>query len=206
MDVRTSLAFSAAKAGQLNLSGATGSILERSLMSLEKLISNSLEEVRDIEQSTAVLSAFSLRDFISEIHATAALSAQVRGCTLRTVQVDDDLALTGGRDQLIAAVANLLQNAFKFTRPGTEVLLTAFASGSEIHIDVRDHCGGLANGVEHTMFLPFSQSGTDRSGIGLGLTIARQSILANGGQLNVRNQPGEGCVFTITLPRHRMPT
>ena len=194
------LAFSAAKAGQLSLSGATGSILERSLNNLENLIASSLEEVREIGSSEANR-GFSVAKFIEEIYSSASLSAQVRGCTLRVMPVDAELTLKGGRDQLIAALANLLQNAFKFTRPGTEVLLTAFATGDEIHIDVQDHCGGLAEGVENTMFQPFSQSSADRSGIGLGLTIARQSIMTHGGQLNVRNLPGEGCVFTISLPR-----
>lgn len=106
----------------------------------------------------------------------------------------------------MAAVANLLQNAFKFTTPGTEVLLTGYAQGDRILIDIKDHCGGLAAGVEDTMFLPFSQAGTNRTGIGLGLTIAKQTVLANDGTLTVNDIAGVGCVFTINLPRHSMPT
>ncbi len=194
------LAFSAAKLGQLSLSGATGTILERSLHDLESLIASSLEEVRIISRSDAAV--FSLSEFISEIFAAASLSAKVHGCTLRAPQVDPTLALKGTRDQLMAAVANLLQNAFKFTQPGTEVKLSASASRDAILIEVADHCGGLGQGVVDTMFLPFSQSGTDRTGLGLGLTISKQSVTANGGELTVRNVPGHGCVFTITLPRH----
>jgi signal transduction histidine kinase len=201
-----SLAFAAAKAGQLSLGGATGSILERNLASMEKLIASSLEDVRLMSQDHAILGAFSLADFIAEIYAAAALSAKMHGCTLRAPQVDADLALNGKRDQLIAAVANLLQNAFKFTQPGTEVLLTAYAAGERINIDVQDHCGGLGPGVADSMFLPFSQSGTDRTGIGLGLTIAKQSVAADGGELWVRNMPDQGCVFTISLPRRQLPT
>ena len=200
-----SLAFSAAKAGQLSLNGATGSILERSLNSLEKLISASLEEVRTLSHDST-LAAFSLAEFAAEIFAAASLSANMHGCTLHMPAVDADLALNGKRELLLAAVANLLQNAFKFTKPGTEVLLTAFATGDRIHIDIADHCGGLGAGVADTMFLPFSQSGLDRTGIGLGLTIAKQSIAANGGELTVRDLPGHGCVFTIDLPRHKLPT
>ena len=201
-----SLAFAAAKAGQLSLSGATGSILERSLKSLDKLIASSLEEVRTLTKDSVTLRAFSLDQFIVEIHAAASLSANAHGCTLRAAQVDKELALNGARDALFAAVANLLQNAFKFTKPGTEVLLNAYAAGERICIDVTDHCGGLGNGVAESMFLPFSQSGTDRTGIGLGLTIAKQSVIANGGELSVRNIPGRGCVFTIELPRHSLPS
>jgi signal transduction histidine kinase len=52
------------------------------------------------------------------------------------------------------------------------------------------------------MFLPFTQNSEDRSGLGLGLSIARDSVQANNGVLTVRNLPGIGCIFTVDLPRH----
>ena len=199
-----SLAFAAAKTGNLGLTGATGSILERSLQSLEKLIATSLQEVRMISSDDALLRAFSLAEFVAEIHDAASMSAKMRGCSLRTLPVDPELALSGTRDLLIAAVANLLQNAFKFTQPGTEVKMSAYANGDRILIDVQDHCGGLQPGVAENMFVPFSQMGENREGIGLGLTIAKQTVKANDGVLTVHNLPGEGCIFTIDLPRMAM--
>jgi signal transduction histidine kinase len=199
-----SMAFSAVKAGNLSLSGATGNILERSLQALDKLIASSIEDVRS--QGTIILASFSLADFIAEIYAAASLSIGTNGCIFRAPQVDPDLAINGTRDLLMAAVANLLQNAFKFSQPHTEVFLTAYAAGDRILIDVKDHCGGLSPGMAESMFLPFSQSGENRTGIGLGLTIAKQSVNANSGTLTVENLPAIGCVFKISLPRHAMPT
>lgn len=201
-----SLAFSAAKAGNLSFTGATGSVLERSLHGLEKLISTSVENVRSIAHDAATLDAFSLAELIAEVHAAANLSAAAYKCQLRVPHVDPDLAIIGTRQPLIGAVANLLQNAFKFTQPNTEILLTAYASGDRILIEVQDHCGGLNVGAAETMFAPFSQAGTDRTGIGLGLTIARQTVTANGGTLTAHDLPHVGCVFTISLPRHQVPT
>lgn len=201
-----SLAFAAAEAGNLSLTGATGSILKRSLSSLDKLIMATVEDVRIFEHDGTVLDYFSLSEFITKIYDAATLSAKVYGCSLRILPVDIDLAVRGPQDLLIAAVANLLQNAFKFTQPGSEVLLTAYAQGDRILIDVKDHCGGLRVGAAETIFLPFSQAGTDRTGIGLGLTIARKTVEANKGTLTVHNIEGIGCVFTINLPRHSMPT
>ena len=57
----------------------------------------------------------------------------------------------------ITAVGNLLQNAFKFTRHGTEVTLNAYAAADRILIDVEDNCGGLPTGDTERMFLPFMQ-------------------------------------------------
>jgi hypothetical protein len=51
------------------------------------------------------------------------------------------------------------------------------------------------------MFLPFAQGGADRTGLGLGLSISRKYVEACHGTLTCRNMPGEGCVFTIDLPR-----
>jgi signal transduction histidine kinase len=201
-----SLAFSAAKAGNLSLSGATGTILKKSLDALEKLISISIEEVRKNGPSDLTLATFSLAEFIAEIYAAASLSVSKNNFTFNIPTVDADLAINGSRDLLMAAVANLLQNAFKFTQPNTEVFLTAHAAGDRILIDVKDHCGGIGQSVAESMFLPFSQAGENRTGIGLGLTIAKQSVNANGGTLTVQDLPSIGCVFTINLPRHAMPT
>lgn len=54
-------------------------------------------------------------------------------------------------------------------------------------------------------FRRFPQRGDDKSGLGLGLSIARQSIAADGGEITVENFPGVGCAFTISLPRRLAP-
>jgi signal transduction histidine kinase len=53
-----------------------------------------------------------------------------------------------------------------------------------------------------TLFLPFVQRGKNRLRLGLGLAICRRNIEANSGLVNVREEPGSGCVFTINLHRH----
>ena len=100
---------------------------------------------------------------------------------------------------------NLLQNAFKCTHPRTEVTLNAYGFGEHVLIEVKDHCGGLPPGSAEEMFLPFKQSGTDRSGLGLGLAICQRAVEANDGVVRVRDIPGSGCVFTIDLPRQLLP-
>ena len=106
---------------------------------------------------------------------------------------------------LLAAVVNLLQNAFKFTHARTEVTLACHVVKDNVLIEVSDHCGGLGADLAERMFQPFEQGGTDRTGLGLGLTIAKHFVAENGGRLSVRDVPNVGCVFTITLPRHVMP-
>jgi signal transduction histidine kinase len=68
-------------------------------------------------------------------------------------------------------------------------------------MDVEDECGGLPPGNLEELFQPFSQRGTGRDGLGLGLSISQRGAEANGGVIRVRDLPGKGCVFTIDLPR-----
>ena len=81
--------------------------------------------------------------------------------------------------------------------------LNAYATGELVLIEVKDHCGGLPPGSTEQLFAPFAQLSHDRSGLGLGLSVARQSVEAEGGTLTARDAPGVGCVFTISLPLHR---
>jgi signal transduction histidine kinase len=198
------LAVGAMRAGDVGLSGATGAVLDRSLKGLRNLIDRSLADVRMTAGLTPRLQLLSLAEFVAEVSISASLEAESRGCKFVAGAVDKDLALNVDRDLLCAAVGNLLQNAFKFTCHGTEVRLNAYAAADRIRIDVEDHCGGLPPGAMKEMFLPFVQKGDDRSGVGLGLTICRRTVEANGGVLRVRNRAGSGCVFTVDLPRHSL--
>jgi len=117
------LAFTAAKMGNPSLSGATGTVLERSLNGLGDLIDRFIEETRAMNRSSVQSGLFSVADFVTELAYAASLAAHVRGCVLTVSPVDSQLAISGDRDQLYAAVGNLLQNAFKFTESNTEVTL-----------------------------------------------------------------------------------
>jgi signal transduction histidine kinase len=190
------------EAGQLSISGATGALLKRGHAAMQRLINSSLEDVRAEGAASGPKGVFSLADFIHEARDSAQLEADTRGSALVVADVDKLLAIQGDRDLLLAALANLLNNALKFTCAHTAVSLTAYAEGQRVLIVVRDHCGGLPAGNAEKMFSPFTQRGDDRSGLGLGLSIARQSISRNGGQLSVEDFPGVGCAFTMSLPRH----
>ena len=134
-----------------------------------------------------------------------AFEALSRKCDFTISVVGIGLAVEADRHLLFLAVSNLLQNAFKFTHPGTRVSLTAYAEGNNVFIDIQDHCGGLGVGNKEDMFQPFRKVGTEKAGIGLGLAISRRSVEANKGVLSVRDIPGSGCVFTITLPKVELP-
>jgi signal transduction histidine kinase len=199
------LALTAIKAGSVGLTGATGAVLDRSLVGLRRLIDRSLAEARTTAGIPVQHQLFSVAEFIAEVQLSATLEAHVHKCTLTVSYVDSKLAFDADRELLLAALGNLLQNAFKFTHPGSEVLLKVYSISDRILVEVEDKCGGLPPGDVERMFLPFTQSGENRTGFGLGLSISRRSIQANAGTLSVRDIPASGCVFTIDLPRHLLP-
>lgn len=199
------LAVTALKEGQVGIGGATGAVLDASLVGLRNLIDRSLTEVRMAAGMPVQTRLFSLSQFIDEVRLSASLEARVEECGFVVSLVDPRLAVDGDRDLLFSAVGNLLQNAFKFTHSHSEVTLSAYASADRILIDVEDHCGGLPPGDAEKMFESFEQIGEDRSGLGLGLSIARRSVEANRGILRVRDRPSSGCIFTIDLPREALP-
>ena len=76
------------------------------------------------------------------------------------------MMIEADRQVLASVVGNLLQNAFKFTRPGTTVTLRVGASAERVLIEIQDECGGLPEGSVDELFRPFEQRGADRTGSG----------------------------------------
>ena len=198
------LASAAMKTGVVGTSGATAAVLDRSLVGMRVLIDRALADVRVTAGIGAQHEVFSVSEFIAESGFAASLEAKGWECGLKVAEVDPGIGIKADRGLLSAAVANLLQNAFKFTHSHTEILLTARAHEKRILIEVEDRCGGLPPGSVQHLFDPFSQSGENKSGLGLGLSICKRSVEANDGVLSVRDLPGVGCVFTIDLPCHAL--
>jgi signal transduction histidine kinase len=198
------LSVRAMEVGGLPLAGATGSVLKRSLTSMRALVDHSLAEVRARSDAAIPTSIFSLSSLIIDAGTAAQMEADVRGCELIVSAVDPVLRVEANRDLLLGALGNLLSNAFKFTHRDTAVRLNAYDIDDRIYIDVEDHCGGLAANHAETMFLPFTQLSPDRTGLGLGLAIARQNVESMGGTLSVKDLPRVGCVFTISFPSSRV--
>lgn len=140
-------------------------------------------------------------ELIEDIEAADTMEANARRLEFSVTPIDKDVTVYADRQMLMSVVGNLLQNAFKFTRPGGRVCLRAHATADRVLIDVEDQCGGLPPGKAEELFRPFEQRGTDRTGLGLGLSISDRGARANDGEIHVLNHPGQGCVFTLDLPR-----
>lgn len=195
------LAVAVIKAGKVAVAGATGQVLDRALLGLRGMIDGALAEVRLSGAITAPLVRINLAEFIAQVQVAGALEANARDSELTVAPVEEGLFINADRQLLSSAVGNLLQNAFKFSKQHSHVSLRAHAIADRIMIEVQDECGGLPAEQGDELFKPFAQRATNRTGLGLGLSISRRTVEAMDGQLQVQNLPGTGCVFTINLPR-----
>jgi signal transduction histidine kinase len=198
------MAFEVLKTGNVGVAGSTGSVLHRSLTGAIALVGRSLAEVR-LTQGVQNRDRFVVSEFIQELAPAATLEASARGIGLTVTPVEEGVVIEADRQVLAAVVRNLLQNAFKFTRPRTTVTLKVGASAERVLIEIQDECGGLPEGNINELFRPFEQRAADRTGVGLGLAFSRWGVEANNGRIYARNLPDKGCVFTVDLPRLPVP-
>lgn len=194
-----SLAFEAVKSGKVGVTGTTIGLLERSLRRLRDLVDRSVSEVR-LDAGVHHKERIRVAEFIDEMEADASMDGLQRGVHLSVEPVDKELLVDVDRQLFASAISNLLQNAFKFTRPLGHVWLRTHTKGDRVLIEIEDECGGLPGGETEALFQPFEQMGSDRKGLGLGLTISRKAVEADGGKVWARDMPGKGCVFVIEMP------
>jgi signal transduction histidine kinase len=199
-----SLAVIAIKAGNVGISGATGAVLDRSLIDLRNLLDSSLGDLRGFRHASHPHhTRISVAEFVAESKISASLEAQSAGCAFNVSAVDPTLALDADQATLFSAVGQLLNNAFRHSRANGKVAFSANASGERIQIHVEDSCGGLAPGQAEEM-LRSPVPGGLRSAAG-GLAMCQHNVQGNNGVLSVHDVPGSGCVFTIDLPRRSFP-
>jgi two-component system sensor histidine kinase KdpD len=118
------------------------------------------------------------------------------------VNIPADFPLIRVDEVLIEEVfANILENATKYTQPGTPIEVSAFESGDKVVIIIRDKGPGFRPGDEERVFEKFFRGKTEGArGAGLGLTICRTIIQYHEGIITASNGPSGGAVLTVELP------
>jgi signal transduction histidine kinase len=138
--------------------------------------------------------------FLSEIGVVANLHAESRALQFTLEPVNPELAVNADPQLFASAVTNLLNNAFKYKRAGGRVVLRALCDDGRVRIEVEDECGGIPDTTVDPFKAFADRRRNDRTGLGLGLSIARKAVRMHGGDIAFRNLPGKGCVFVIEMP------
>ena len=163
-----------------------------------------LMDISEAETGTMKLnvSEVNLAQLTGEIRELYEDTAEVAGVSL-TASVPEDLMVRADRDRLRQALANLVDNAIKYTPRGGRVLVEASASQSAVEIRVSDTGAGISEQDLPRIFDRLYRGDQSRAtrGLGLGLSLVRAYVEAQGGTVTVTSSPGKGSTFTITLTR-----
>ncbi|MBV8570032.1 MAG: DUF4118 domain-containing protein [Acidobacteriaceae bacterium] len=111
-------------------------------------------------------------------------------------------AVHGDRELLEEALKQLLDNAVKYSSPGSQINVSASAANGVVQIGIRDRGPGLTEVEQSRVFDKFYRGRYDRSavqGTGMGLAIAKEILEAHGGSIAVESQVGHGSLFTVML-------
>jgi two-component system sensor histidine kinase SenX3 len=166
---------------------------------IDDLLELSRIEADEIRHHEAVPVAALFVDALERAQA----AADQRQITLEVEEPPADLAVVGDRRQILSATHNLLDNAVKYSEPGSAVQLRARRDGGWADIDVQDHGIGIPPRDLERIFERFYRVDRGRSretgGTGLGLAIVRHVASNHGGDVRVTSVEGEGSTFTLRL-------
>ena len=130
--------------------------------------------------------------------------AAAAGTPVTVGEVPADLAVRGDRRQLVSAVMNLLDNAVKYSEPGSPVDVSVRECAGEVVVEVSDQGIGIPSRDLERVFERFYRVDRARSresgGTGLGLSIVRHVARSHGGDVTVESREGEGSTFRLVLP------
>ncbi|HEV3101234.1 MAG TPA: ATP-binding protein [Candidatus Dormibacteraeota bacterium] len=166
---------------------------------LSKIIDN-LRQLGEIEARTMAIetSAFDLGELVLESVTRLGLDRPVN------TEIPESLTVTSDRPKLVQALDNLLDNAAKFSPPGSAIDISAEVAGDEVHLSVRDRGPGISPEHWSRVFERFYKVDRARpreaGGFGLGLAITKHLVQILGGRIWTETARDGGQVFTIALP------
>lgn len=143
-----------------------------------------------------------LQDIARDIVQEGQAIGELRGLSVELVAPEKPLMIQGVPDLLREALANLLDNALKYSMDGGLIEIgLSNPSPETVRITVRDSGPGLPPKKKATVFRPFERNGaSDKESVGLGLAIVADICRAHAGHFGVEDNPGGGCCFWMELP------
>ena len=183
-------------------------IIESSAVVLQRVLNDVLELARvEAGRMQIVVETFNLADAVDAAARSTATQCQAKGLDFHVSStLPDRVFVAGDRVRLEQVLDNLLSNAVKFTGDGSVSLTVEPDDGAApaYRFVVRDTGIGFDPEQVETLFKPFQQADNSDTrtfgGAGLGLSISRELARAMGGELSAEGAPGQGAVFTLTLP------
>lgn len=181
------------------------SALEQTALDADELMLtfNALLSIARLEAGSEIASPEEF-DLAASVRSVAELYADEAEETGRpfSIELPDTVPIRGQAALISQAIANLLDNAFKYSAPNVKVTVKLFSTDRQIVLEVIDHGNGLAMGEHARMTERFARGDAARSqsGSGLGLALVKAIMHAHGGQLELSDTAGGGLTARLTMP------
>ncbi|HMA21582.1 MAG TPA: HAMP domain-containing sensor histidine kinase, partial [Gemmatimonadaceae bacterium] len=150
------------------------------------------------------LQPVAVRDVLIAVESIVGQEAARKGIAFKSIDADSDVFVQADPDKLRQVLLNLVTNSLKFTPSGGTISVDTHVTDARVVIRVSDTGIGISRDNLPHVFEPFfqvDQGGTRRyPGVGLGLSIVRDAVLAMNGDVAIDSEPGKGTVVTIQLP------
>jgi signal transduction histidine kinase len=179
-------------------------LADRTIDRMTRLVADLVDSVR-IESTGLPLEVEThpIAEIIAQAIDLLCPLAEQKNVVLSTSRIGPSCSVRCDRDRILQVLSNLLGNAVKFTPPGGRIHVESTCSDDEVEICVRDTGPGIAPDQIPHIFDKYWQGNNRavRKGLGLGLAIAKEIVLAHGGRIWVDSQLGEGSQFFFCIPR-----
>jgi signal transduction histidine kinase len=187
------------------LRDALGTAIEESdqvLQMLKTVMDISEAETGVMKLELAPVDLTRLAEDVVSLYESVAEERSVRLVT----HFEPAVIANGDRNRLYQALANLIDNAIKYTKPGGQVELTTVRRGDEAVVIVADTGIGIAAADLERIWDRLFRADPSRNerGLGLGLSLVKAIVVAHGGSISVKSELGQGSLFTIGL-RQKAP-
>ena len=153
-----------------------------------------------------------LVDLVDVVHdgvARAHQLAELKSIVIESFDIPDGARVTGDRRQLVSALGNLVENAVKYSEPGSSVQVRVRVQPPWVELMVADHGVGIPAADHTRIFERFYRvdkgRGRETGGTGLGLSIVRHVATNHRGDVQVSSAEGEGSTFVLRLPLATSP-
>lgn len=180
---------------------ALSDCLEETEQILELL--NALMEISEAEAGVMKLKCEPVRlaGVAAEVGEIYGYPAEAKGIGI-SVEIGSDVKISCDRARVRQALGNLVDNAVKYSPPGSAVSISLAEEGGAAVFRVRDQGPGIPGGDIPRIWdrLYRGDSSRHEKGLGLGLSLVRAVALAHGGAATVDSKPGQGSVFILRLP------
>ena len=204
--IRTALELLKLAPADSDVATASRGVMERQVTQVVRLIDDLLDLSRVSRGLIELRKArVPLARLLEDALETSRPVIEQAGHTLAIAAPDPALVLEVDPTRVIQVLANLLNNAAKFTPRGGHIELTSMQEGADVVVSVRDNGVGISPALLERIFEMFTQVGRTHAhtggGLGIGLTLVRRLVEMHGGRVEARSAgPNTGSEFLVRLP------